>query len=353
MIEPFHPVDATHTPTEHYDHWFRIVASDDDLPAFDPLVMVKTVLLSPSSVKKFNRVALKYTRVTEQSVICGVILRFATFALPAHLGRMIAPIAAILHLPGMIVFTAGFRTEYVKIILHTFDFWFLYTTSTIWAVVLSIVLGDIRAMLVVVCWGNFTNAILQETYLRNTNFIMIVTVLELVYYILLLTWMSLEFVDEVHHYTVTTARGQTLSTKDILVNAVGTLSMLLVRNLHRRFAHAKREYNDPGTPMQALGYRCKIGLGAAEPTTASIVPRRQRLQSRTGSHVDTTTLAAAQNRRLKLPPLQMRLTTESIRLDPRRTVWPRIGSLSPLATWKTVTIYSFGATGAFSAWLGY
>lgn len=103
--------------------------------------MVKTVLLGPSAVKTFNRVALKFTRVTEQAVICGIILRFATFALPANLGRILAPIAAIAHLPGMIVFTAGFRTEYVKIIFHTFDFWFLYTTSTIWAVVFSIVLG--------------------------------------------------------------------------------------------------------------------------------------------------------------------------------------------------------------------
>ncbi|KAE9107213.1 hypothetical protein PF006_g21174 [Phytophthora fragariae] len=226
MIEPFDPVDARKRP-QPQDQWFKIVAWDDDLPAFDPLVMVKTVVLSPSSVKKFNQLALKFARVTEQSVICAIMLRSATFALPAELGRKVAPIAALLHLPGMIVFTAGFRTEYVKIILHTFDFWFLHATNTIWAVVFSIVLGDVRALLVVVCWGNFTNALLQETYLRNTNFIMMIMVLELVYYILLLLWLSLEFVDGLHHYTVTTARGQTLSTKDILVNVLGTLTMLL------------------------------------------------------------------------------------------------------------------------------
>ncbi|KAE9314423.1 hypothetical protein PF008_g19491 [Phytophthora fragariae] len=227
MIEPFDPVDARKRP-QPQDQWFKIVAWDDDLPAFDPLVMVKTVVLSPSSVKKFNQLALKFARVTEQSVICAIMLRSATFALPAELGRKVAPIAALLHLPGMIVFTAGFRTEYVKIILHTFDFWFLHATNTIWAVVFSIVLGDVRALLVVVCWGNFTNALLQETYLRNTNFIMMIMVLELVYYILLLLWLSLEFVDGLHHYTVTTARGQTLSTKDILVNVLGTLTMLLL-----------------------------------------------------------------------------------------------------------------------------
>ncbi|KAE8995692.1 hypothetical protein PF005_g16214 [Phytophthora fragariae] len=348
MIEPFDPVDARKRP-QPQDQWFKIVAWDDDLPAFDPLVMVKTVVLSPSSVKKFNQLALKFARVTEQSVICAIMLRSATFALPAELGRKVAPIAALLHLPGMIVFTAGFRTEYVKIILHTFDFWFLHATNTIWAVVFSIVLGDVRALLVVVCWGNFTNALLQETYLRNTNFIMMIMVLELVYYILLLLWLSLEFVDGLHHYTVTTARGQTLSTKDILVNVLGTLTMLLVQNLYRRFAHARRQYNDPGTLMQALGYRCKIALGTAEPSTPSIAPSRHREQQRRGIHVDTATLVAVLNQRSKLPPLKMRLTTESVRFDPRRTVWPRIGTLRPLSTWEFAVIYSSGTMGALFA----
>ncbi|KAE8976757.1 hypothetical protein PR002_g25222 [Phytophthora rubi] len=111
MIEPFDPVDASKRP-QPQDQWFKIVALDDDLPAFNPLVMVKTVVLSPSSVKKFNQLALKFARVTEQSVICGIILRSATFALPAYLGRLVAPIAALMHLPGMIVFTAGFRTDW-------------------------------------------------------------------------------------------------------------------------------------------------------------------------------------------------------------------------------------------------
>ncbi|GMF26246.1 unnamed protein product [Phytophthora fragariaefolia] len=348
MVEPFDSVD-TNNRTKHHDLWFKIVAWDDNLPAFNPLLMVKTVMLSSRSVRTFNRVAMKFARLTEQCVICGIILRFATFALPVQTGCMIAPIAAILHVPGMIVFTAGFRTEYIKIIFHTFDFWFLYTTSTVWAIVFCVTLGDIRALLVVVCWGNFTNALLQETYLRNTNFIISIVALESVYYTLLLTWLSLEFVDGIHHYSVTSARGQTLSTKDILVNLVGTLTMLLVRNLYRRFSHARRHYNDPEIPMQALGYRCKIALAAAEPSTSSVSPHRQRLHSRSGSHVDTATLAVALNERPKLSPLQMRLITESTRFDPRKTIWPRIGTLRPFAKWKLATIYLFGTAGALFA----
>ncbi|KAG2946974.1 hypothetical protein PC117_g7180 [Phytophthora cactorum] len=36
----------------------------------------------------------------------------------------------------MVTTIAQLRTEYIKIILHTFDFWFLQTANTIWAIVL-------------------------------------------------------------------------------------------------------------------------------------------------------------------------------------------------------------------------
>jgi hypothetical protein len=346
MIHPDDSVSAVG------DVFYKVVAWGDSLPAFDPLLMIKTVLLPPSSVQAFNRVVLKLSRLTGQLVIGGLVLRFATFAVPANVARVLAPISAVLHIPGIIVFTAGFRVEYVKILLGTFDFWFLYVASTLWFVVFSVVLSDIRALVVVICWLNFTDSLLQETYLRNSGFIVGVVLWEWVFYVLLTLWLSMEFVDEVHHYTMTTARGLTLSTKDLLVNVRGTMTMLLLRNVYRRLTHTKRQHDKLGTAMQSLGYRSKIALSVAEPRTSvrdSLFPpqaSQQRQRSKHDSRLETANLTSTLDKR---PPLQMFLASECARFDPRKTMCPRIGALSCLAAWKLVLLYLCGAAGGLCA----
>ncbi|EGZ12501.1 hypothetical protein PHYSODRAFT_516701, partial [Phytophthora sojae] len=211
---------------------------------------------------------------------------------------------------GMIITLAHMRTEYMKILASTFDFRFLQAANTLWAVTFCIVLNDLRMIVVLSCWVNFTCWLLQETYLRKSYFIVGAALGEWLFFVALLPYLSLELVDDVHHCNLFTASGHKISTKDVLANVIGAMAMLFLRNLYRR---------------------CRS------------------LNRRSGSHVDTATLVAALNQRPKLPPLQMRLTTESIRFDPRRTLWPRIGTLRPLATWKIAAIYSSGAIGALFA----
>ncbi|EEY70328.1 uncharacterized protein PITG_05720 [Phytophthora infestans T30-4] len=207
---------------------------------------------------------------------------------------------------GLIMTCAQLRTEYIKIILRTFDFWFLQTANTIWAVVLSAVMSDLRVVLIVFCWLDFTAWLLQETYLRNSNAVVAVALFEWVFYVLLMVEIVLDLVDQVHHYAITTACGCTLSTKDILVNVIGTMTMLSLRNLWRRYQLVK--CRKPGYSYES-----------------------SRISDR--------------------PPLQMRLSAPADRFETKDTVWPRIGALGPLKTWKTAALYTCGTTGGAFATL--
>lgn len=153
---------------------------------------------------------LKLQLLVFQSVIAAIGLRYAVFAAEVSLGRTLALICAGLHIPGMVVFVAGMRAEYLKIILPTFDFCFLQATNTLWAITLSIVLRDVRVVLVVACWANFTNNLFQETNLRNTVFMITFALFEWLFNALLMVWLAVGLVDDVHHYTLVTARGRTL-----------------------------------------------------------------------------------------------------------------------------------------------
>ncbi|GMF28708.1 unnamed protein product [Phytophthora lilii] len=168
--------------------------------------------------------------------------------------------------------------------------------------------------------------------------------------------LSLELIDDVHHYTVITTRGQKLSTKDILVNVIGTMTMLLLRNLFRRYTHAQRQYQEPGTPMQALGYRSKISLTTLDPlpsALSSVLPcpaDQQRKQTCSAGRFNMGSFLSARDKGKTFPLLRMYLASESARFDPRKTVWPRVGALALLTTGKRIALFFLGGiAGLFAA----
>ncbi|KAL4156294.1 hypothetical protein PRNP1_005325 [Phytophthora ramorum] len=196
--------------------------------------MFKTVLLSPNSLKQFNRFVVVFTPLLGPFIFAGLALRYATFLVSAPAGRILSVISAIAQIPGIVVTLGHMRTEYVKVIVPTFDFCFLQIANTLWAITMSFVLRDLRITVVVVCWVNFTCWLLQETYLRNSNLVVGVALWEWLFFVMLLLLLSLDFVDEVEHYSLVTTRDRTISTKDVLANVIGTMAMLSLRNLCRR-----------------------------------------------------------------------------------------------------------------------
>ncbi|KAG7378130.1 hypothetical protein PHYPSEUDO_010535 [Phytophthora pseudosyringae] len=327
MIQPAETATAFNASSAEVN--YQVVAWGNELPAFNPLLMVKAVALSPNKVRRFNHVVLQFSVPLEHSIVFAVVLRFATFLVSAEVGRILAPVAALLHVFPIVVFAAGMRVEYMKLVMRTFDFGVLLAANTLWAVVFSTVLRDARSVLVVVCWVNFTNSLLQETHLRNTVFMVAVMLGELLFFAMLMLWLSLDFVDGVQHSALLTTRGRTLSTKDVLLNVLGTMTMLSLRNLYRRYQQLKHK---SGTSTPALGYRCKIALTESSVLlTSNIVVGPSPTDTRTRSS------------------LQMRLSGESERYDARDTVWPRVGAVTPLARWKLGMLYAGGMVGGLLA----
>ncbi|GMF23175.1 unnamed protein product [Phytophthora fragariaefolia] len=324
-----------------------IIAMGSNAESVSPTsVQQKTSLLSPNAVKQFNYAVLKLQSLLFHTVIVGIGLRYAAFTAAASLGRIFALISAVLHIPGMVVFVAGMRAEYVKIILPTFDFCFVQAANTLWAITFSAIMKDARVALVVVCWASFTNSLFQETYLRNSTFMIIFTLVEWLFNALLMVWLVVGLVDEVQHYTIVTSRGRTISTKDVLENTMGTMAMVTLRYLYRRYRYARRQKKRRDTAMQALGYRCKIALGAVDrlmSASSDVVPHvdtQPKLIRASSSRVDTHYLTLKTGR---YPQLLMYLATDGTKFDAQNTVWPNNNLVNSVAAWKIWILYSCGA----------
>ncbi|KUF90707.1 hypothetical protein AM587_10016311 [Phytophthora nicotianae] len=285
---------------------------------------------------------------------CGLILRIAVCSVPAPVGRLVSPWAAILHIPPCIVFAAGIRVEFVKLILSAFDFWFPFAANTMFLIVFSCVLRDMRILLVVAVWIAFGCSFLQETYFRDSRNIAMSAFVEASLLILLMGSISLNIMDDLHHSNLLIAGGHTLSTKDVLVNVIGTMATLMMRTTYRRVKLIKRQKQMEGTATQSLGYRCFIALNPTGPGATSrnsVVPhplgpllffnaqsKLSRKKNKSEERVGSRRLSS-----FVLPPLQIHLVKDSRRYDPRDTLWSCVGSIEPLRKWQVVVLQLMAA----------
>ncbi|KAJ8569233.1 hypothetical protein ON010_g6026 [Phytophthora cinnamomi] len=347
-----HPLELSSQPTPPFTRFGNYQIVGLHLPAFDPLRTVKTILLTPASVKMYNLLVRKHSHFVRQTVVVAITLRLATFAVPSSMGRVLGPMSAVFHIPGITVFVAGMRTEYATIVARTFDFWFIQLANAIWAITFSAVLMDLRVILVVTCSAVYTISLFQETNLRTTSFMVLVSVWELVFCLMLMAWLSLGLVADVHHHALIIARGHTLSTKDVLADALGTMATMTLRNMYRRHRHVQHQRTAPEKRMQALGYRCIIALRMIGPHAGSLgsvvmFPACNAKQVSSGTKLLNVIKGRSQaNRTEDRVVLQMYLATEYTKIDPHKTVWPRVGALEPIATWKSAVLYACGAIGA-------
>ncbi|EGZ09769.1 hypothetical protein PHYSODRAFT_523007 [Phytophthora sojae] len=197
------------------------------------------------------------------------------------------------------------RVEYMKVLARRFDFCFTQLANMLWAITLSVVLMDLRVTMVLVYSLYFTNSLFQEANLRHSTFMTLVALGELAFCLLLMVWLSLGLIDDVHHHVLLVASGRTLSTKDVLVNALDTMAMLSLRHTYRRYIHSVHQKNNPGASMRAQG-----------------------------------------KTKVLRPLLQMYLISGYADIDPLKTIWPRFGAITHVSTWKSIVLYSCGVIGA-------
>ncbi|KAL4101493.1 hypothetical protein PRIC1_005245 [Phytophthora ramorum] len=354
MIRPFVDTEPPAPPTSlTYE---AVLCSE--LPAFDPAPTLRSVLLSPPHLRRFNVFLRKTGWLTMPIYGCALVLRVLVCSVPAPMGRELAPWAAVLHLPPCIVFAAGIRVEFVKLILSTFDFWFPFAANTLFMIFFCVVLQDLRVLLVIAVWVAFGCSFLQETYFRDSRNIAASALLEAFLLVLVMGSISLNIMDDLHHADLIVADGHSLSTKEVLVNVIGTMATLMVRTMYRRVRLIKRQKKMKGTAVQSLGYRCFIALSPTGPGTSprnSVVPHPLGpllfFTSKKGlsrKKTDTSSAARVNSRHvssLVLPPLQIHVVKDSRRYDPRDTLWRQIGSLEPFKSWQIIAFQVCGLTG--------
>lgn len=325
------------------------------MPAFDPTITVKRALLSGSQVHALNRGLAMLGQYPIVGFVVGYLLRVSAMFCPAPAGRILAPIAPLLQLPGLIMALTAFRFEFMKILARHFEFSFLVFSTTIWTVCFAIYFSDLRVLLLPTYWLEFVCVVLVETYFRYPTFIAMLSAVSSCFLLALTFCVSANVIDDVHRIELYAGAKQSLTSKDILVNSMTTVLTLMVRLAYRKLSILRDHSRDPtSTWTPSIGYRCRIKLQPVQ-----VVPRSSRREAdwrptsrspaqiapfELGSHAKN--LPAATQATSATPKLlQMRFIENSGTFDPRNTLIPLLTLSEPLKKWQMLLLYGTGAMG--------
>ncbi|GAB9471825.1 hypothetical protein Gpo141_00009024, partial [Globisporangium polare] len=318
---------------------YEIVVSEQ-LPCFDPTISIKHLFMSREKAVKLGRFALHVKPVLVPVYLAGLVLRIVNVLVPVHVGEILAVLSSVFQFPAILLAISAFRYEYVKVIAHTFEFYFLALTATLWVACCFVSIQDLRAVLLPIVWVDFIDLVLIEAYFGDPKTILLIAIASGLYLMLLTGKISLSDGDEsaISSQAMMSSASQSdqidsLTVKDALANAMGTMVMLVVRLAYRKHEIMKRGRQEGTSWTQSIGYRCRIALrSAATPAASSNTNPVQELVQQRPS-------AAAARR------LPMRFIAIPALFHSDHTVYQTIASSSELKRWQATTLYGCGVVG--------
>ncbi|GAB9468850.1 hypothetical protein Gpo141_00006152 [Globisporangium polare] len=315
---------------------YEIVPSEP-LPAFDPVVTVKQRVLSAKQIRIFNFVILKTRYVLFPMYTVGFVLRFIVIFGSASTGRVLGPIICVLQIPIVFQVIFALRYEYVKVLVATFEFWFLLLNATIWTGALAWYLADMRALILLPCFVDFVNMLLIEAYFQNAQ--NVARTASAFFLLALGVAVSLNLIDEGSSQDLVEINDSTLSQKDILVNTMATMITLVIRLSYRKF-DALKNAKRASTSVRSIGYRCRITL-RAHCNQSAVVPPLVR-------HLTSSRPVIAVDSAGGKPLLQLQFISVPMIFETANTLHPHVRSNNLAANhpWRMRALYLCGVIGA-------
>lgn len=229
------------------------------LPSFDLSLCLKHKLLSEKRLKLYDRMVRRIQPVLLQVYMTGFAIRAIAFFTPALIGQWLAPISFALQIPHTINVILLFRYDFARILARTFDFWFLAASVAIWLVCFVCAFQDNRVWVLPSCCLDFIDAFLIESLFGSPKRILVVTLSSIMFFFAVIIVLLCGQIDNLKNVKLISSQNHALTTRDLLLNSMGTIMMLLCRlafTMHK----ALQRHNSSGLQIQSSGYRCRVKL---------------------------------------------------------------------------------------------
>lgn len=250
------------------------MAASSSLPSFDLSLCLKHKLLNEKHLKLYNRMMRPIQPVMLQVYMTGFVIRALAFFTPALIGKWLAPISFALQIPHTVNVILLFRYDFARILVQTFDFWFLGVSVVISCVCFVCAFQDNRVWVLPSCCLDFIDAFLIESLFGSPKRILVVTLSSVVFFFAVITALVCGQIDDLKNVTVISSQSHALTTRDLLLNSMGTIMMLLCRLAFTMYKALQRQHSS-GPQLQSSGYLCRVklellGVLALQPTKPAV-----------------------------------------------------------------------------------
>lgn len=319
--------------------WVYELVPSSSLSVLDISRSLKSKYLPLPVLDKVDDFLRRYNVPLFYMYLLGVAIGFVVPIVDAKSGSFLAILVVLFCLPMALASFSTLRYEVVRLLIHTYDFWF-FTIVNVTTFAAGVALfGDLRGLRLVIDMFGFQNVVLIDAQLRGVHQIALVTPFALFVVLALLVCVVSNQVDDTKQTLLVHFKGNhrdyQISVADIMINGLVTLSILLLKIMYRVQRTWKAKVRESRSVLCAI-YRVSIQLErCSQQQIIEVVPRSPVNISRTTS-------------RLRRSIVQMQYVKSDQVFDSRRIMLPLkwlTDSTKPFPLPVLLLLYLVGVTG--------
>lgn len=229
-----------------------------ELPSIDVRRSVKSVLLSERGLRRLNKFLRRTNRFFFTLLLMSLPLDLAIFFVRASLGRQFAIVKVVFQVPMLVAGMTTLRVDMLKLLLKTYEFWFMSTLNLATCIVFFGYFGDIRALSMVVYTVGLHMNICIDANLQTLQ-LSVTSCSYILYQLVVLITVVLQLTPSTHITQLLTFKSRTITSQDFLLHSLTTIMVLMIRNAYRKRQFMKRQ-SIKSAIVRCVTYKCRVKL---------------------------------------------------------------------------------------------
>lgn len=251
-------VDITpaNAPTTAQERLLYVIHESHALPQIDCFRAVKHVLFRGNRLRVCNRMLSRYKRSLSWGLAIGISQALLVPYIPAKFGR-VAAFVGLVELPALIAALLSLRFDMIRLLLRTYEFWYLSVLNLFFLAAGYLSYQDARSVSLVPSALSFELLPLQDANFRALRFTIVVFCVSAVAHIGLVVFVNLHLIDDWTSVEVIRYGSHAFMSDNIVSNYLAITSAVLLRNAYRKYQWVR---SGQTTTVRCIAYRCRVHL---------------------------------------------------------------------------------------------
>lgn len=234
------------------------------------------IAVTPISHPATQEGSLKLSKsawIINTGLMIGLLMIIVVHVAPASHGRPIAVFATAIAFPAMVTALRIARYDVLVLLFKSYDFWYLFAVNSVTCGLIGAYLNDLRAVLSVQLWLGVFNGSIIDSRTREIRKAVAANIFGAMASFVVLMLVQWGAVPAARHFAVFHYRDHVLSVEDVIVNGLGTITIMMGRNAIRRIQDLREQKHIRCTMLRCVSYRCTLKFRLLDETMIqSIVP---------------------------------------------------------------------------------